>query len=240
MTPLDEQKRALLLKWHEEGFPEPLINAFAEVPRELFLPEEQRANAYRDQPLPIGFDQTISQPSTIMLMLKLLEVASLKVPGGRISKDSSAAPRQTRIKVLEIGAGSGYVCALLAELGCAVTGIEIVPELAVQASRILTKLGYADRVSIHAGDGSGGWEEDAPYDRILISAGAPDVPRHLFWQMKPRGILVVPVGRVEQRMLVCRKKNGEVTEEDHGAFLFVPLTGKWGVEDEDVPNLPFV
>lgn len=222
MSSLDTQKRELLLKWAEAGFPEPLIEAFAKVPREMFLPEELQANAYRDQPLPIGHEQTISQPSTVMIMLMLLDVASL-------------------MKVLEIGAGSGYVCALLAELGCSVTGIEIVPELAVHAARVLAKLGYGDRVGIHAGDGSAGWEEAAPYDRILVSAATPDVPRHLFWQMKSRGVLVAPVGRVEQRMLVCKKKNGEVTEEDHGAFLFVPLTGKWGVEDgEDVPNLPFV
>jgi len=231
MASLAEQKRQLIEQWRSEGIDASLLKAFQAVPIEEFLPSDLRERAYLDQPLPIGQEQTISQPTTILIMLSLLGLTLGK-------------PRESRmkLKVLEIGSGSGYVCALLAELGCMVTGIEIIPELAVRAARTLAKLGYDSSVAIHASDGSGGWEEGAPYDRILLSAGAPDVPRHILWQLKEGGVLVAPVGRVEQRMLVCRKKKGgEIVEEDHGAFLFVPLKGRWGVEGEgDVPMLPFV
>lgn len=223
MLSLAEQKQELIARWRREGFPEALLKAFAKVPREEFMPAALRDQAYIDQPFPIGHEQTISQPTTVLIMLGLLEVS----------------PRQ---KILEIGVGSGYASALLAASGCEVVGIEIVPELAVSAARALGKLGYDTSVKIHASDGGGGWEEGAPYDRILISTAPPDVPRHLFWQLKNGGILVAPVGRVEQRMIVAKKrKEGEVTEEDHGAFLFTPLKGKWGMEgDNKVPGLPFV
>ncbi len=225
MASLAEQKRQLIEQWRREGIDPALLKAFQAVPREEFLPSDLRDRAYVDQPAPIGHEQTISQPTTILIMLSLLDLVS-----------------PPKLNVLEVGSGSGYVCALLAELGMAVTGIEIVPELAVRSAKTLAKLGYDKAVSIHAADGSGGWEGNAPYDRILLSAGAPDVPRHLFWQLKEGGVLTAPVGRVEQRMIVCRKKKGDnVTEEDHGAFLFVPLKGKFGVEGEgDVPTLPFV
>ena len=235
MTSLIEAKRQLLSRWKQEGFDPKLLKAFEIVPREEFVPAEFREQAYVDQPLQIGFEQTISQPTTILIMLSLLDPSTR--PSTQLGARSGQGP-----KVLEIGSGSGYVCALLAALGCRVTGIEIVPELAVRVGRTLAKLGFDKSVTVHAADGGAGWEEDAPYDRILISAGAPDVPRHLLAQLKDGGILVVPVGRVEQRMIVCRKKRGgEVTEEDHGAFLFVPLTGKWGAEGVgDMPNLPFI
>lgn len=222
MVSLAEQKQELIGRWRCEGFPEMLLKAFAKVPREEFMPQEVRDQAYIDQPFPIGFEQTISQPTTVLIMLGLLEP-------------------EARQKVLEIGAGSGYVSAILAELGCEVIGLEIIPELAVRASRALTRLGY-NSVKIHASDGGGGWEEEAPYDRILISTAPPDVPRHLFWQLRNGGILVAPVGKIEQRMIVCKKKKeNDVTEEDHGAFLFVPLRGKWGMEENSgVPGLPFV
>ncbi len=136
------------------------------------------------------------------------------------------APKMT---VLEIGAGSGYVCALLAALGCTVTGVELVPELTVRAGKALATAKMDDRVSLHAADGSGGWEDSAPYDRILISAACLEVPRHLMSQLKQSGILVAPVGMVEQRMIVCRKKGDqEIIEEDHGAYVFVPLKGSHG------------
>jgi protein-L-isoaspartate(D-aspartate) O-methyltransferase len=235
---LAEQKRQLIERWRREGIDPTLLRAFQAVPREEFLPSELRDRAYDDQPLPIGHEQTISQPTTILIMLSLLDLVP---PRSKGNPPGSAGRVSPKVKVLEIGAGSGYVCALLAELGLQVTGIELIPELAVRAAKTLTKLGYDKAVSMHAADGSGGWEEGAPYDRILLSAGAPDVPQHLFWQLKEGGVLVAPVGRVEQRMLVCRKKKGEIIEEDHGAFLFVPLKGKYGVEGEgDIPTLPFV
>jgi len=233
---LAENKRALIERWRREGIDAALLKAFQKVPREEFLPKELAERAYEDQPLPIGHEQTISQPTTVLIMLSLLDLHLSLMK--EMQKKTATTTRQT---ILEIGSGSGYVAALLAELGLTVTGIEIVPELAVKAARTLKKLGYDKNVAIHAADGSGGWEEGAPYDRILLSAGAPEVPRHLFWQLKEGGVLVAPVGQVEQRMLVCRKKKGEVVEEDHGAFLFVPLRGKFGVEGEgDVPTLPFV
>src|SRR3989344_360838 len=183
MASLAEQKRQLVERWRREGIDAALLKAFHKVPREEFLPKELAERAYEDQPLPIGHEQTISQPTTVLIMLSLLD---LSLPPGKEMqrKGGAAAPRQ---KVLEIGSGSGYVAALLAELGLTVTGVEIVPELAVKAARALKKLGYDKNVAMHAADGSGGWEEGAPYDRILLSAGAPEVPRHLFWQLKEGG-----------------------------------------------------
>ncbi|HLC75586.1 MAG TPA: protein-L-isoaspartate(D-aspartate) O-methyltransferase [Candidatus Peribacterales bacterium] len=210
MVALTEAKRSLIDRWRSEGVSEDLLKAFEKVPREDFLPELLRPQAYVDQPLLIGHEQTISQPTTVINMLMFLDVHS-------------------GMNVLEIGSGSGYVCALLAALGCTVTGLEIVPELAVRASRAMEKAGFGKSVAIHAADGGGGWEESAPYDRILVSAAAPEVPRHLFWQLKKNGILVAPVGIIEQRMVRCQKKSDrEIVEEDHGAYVFVPLAGRFG------------
>jgi protein-L-isoaspartate(D-aspartate) O-methyltransferase len=222
MTALHEQKQQLLERWRREEFDPTLIEIFAKVPREQFVPEELQENAYIDRPLPIGFDQTISQPTTILIMLQLLEL-------------------RPKLRVLEIGAGSGYVCALMATLGCSLVGIEIIPELAIEAARRMAALGLDDQVRIYAADGGNGWEQEAPYDRILISAAAPTIPRHLLWQLKDRGILVAPVGAVEQQMIVFRKRGEDIVEEDHGTFLFTPLRGKYGVENGgEVPGLPFV
>lgn len=210
MVALTEAKQGLIDRWRSEGVSEPLLAAFEKVPREEFLPGPLRAQAYVDQPLLIGHEQTISQPTTVINMLMLLEVS----PG---------------MNVLEIGSGSGHVCALLAAIGCHVIGLEIVPELAVRAARTIEKVDLGKNVVIHAADGGAGWEEGVPYDRILISAAAPEVPRHLFWQLTKNGILVAPVGLIEQRMVVCRKKGEKnIVEEDHGAYVFVPLTGRFG------------
>jgi protein-L-isoaspartate(D-aspartate) O-methyltransferase len=220
---LTESKRILIEMWRAQNVPEPILKAFERVPREEFVTEGMRKQAYLDQPLHIGHEQTISQPTTIINMLALLD----------------PSPKH---KILEIGAGSGYVCALLAALGCQVIGIEIVPELAVRASRTLGKIGLSDNVSVHASDGGAGWEEGAPYDRILVSAAMPSVPSHILWQLKNGGILVAPVGVVEQRMIVIRKKKeGDIVQEDHGAYVFVPMTGKH-VEGEEgeIPGMPFV
>lgn len=223
MSTLTESKKALIEKWRSENIDTTLLKAFAEVPREEFMPAEVRGHAYMDQPLQIGHGQTISQPSTVMNMLKLLEIT----------------PKCT---VLEIGAGSGYVCALLAALGCSVTGVEIIPELAISAARVIEKLGLSEKVAIHAADAGGGWEQNAPFDRILVSAAFSEVPRHLTGQLKEGGVMVVPVGTVEQRMLVCRKKQGgDIVEEDHGVYVFVPIQGKFAEEGRDeLPGLPFV
>jgi len=215
MVALTEAKRDLIDKWRAEGMPENILKAFERVPREKFLPEPLLSQTYLDQPLLIGHAQTISQPTTVLNMLRLLAVK----PG---------------MKVLEIGSGSGYASALLAALGCTVIAIEVVPELAIRASRSINAAGFSENVLIHAADGGGGWEEDAPYDRILISAACPHVPRHLFWQLKKNGILVAPVGLIEQRMVRCQKKSDrEIVEEDHGAYVFVPLIGKHGEQREE-------
>jgi protein-L-isoaspartate(D-aspartate) O-methyltransferase len=220
MTTLTESKKELVDQWRAQGVPENILQAFEDVPREAFVPKEMEKHAYMDQPLHIGHEQTISQPTTIINMLTLLDVS----------------PKH---KVLEIGSGSGYVCALLAALGSDVTGLEIIPELAVQASRTLERINVGTHVSIHAADGGGGWEQGAPYDRILISCAMPVVPRDILWQLKDGGILVAPVGVVEQRMIVLRKKGDEVIEEDHGAYVFVPMTGKLGDGSKDL-RMPFV
>lgn len=207
MPALPESKLALINRWRSEGVSESLLKAFEKVPREEFVPDELSEQAYIDHPLHIGHEQTISQPTTVINMLSLLDVSA-------------------KMKVLEIGSGSGYVCALLSALGCEVIGVELIPELAIRADKALEKVGLSDNVAIHASDGSGGWEEDAPYDRILISAACAETPRHMLWQLKDGGILVAPVGRIEQRMIVCRKESGgRITEEDHGAYVFVPMRG---------------
>lgn len=210
MSTLSESKLALINRWRSEGVADDILNAFEKVPREEFIPDDLKGQAYIDHPLHIGHEQTISQPTTVINMLSLLEVSA-------------------KMKVLEIGSGSGYVCALLAEIGCEVIGIELIPELAIRAGQVIEKIGLSDKVAIHAADGSKGWEDSAPYDRILISAACPEVPRHLFFQLKDGGVLVAPVGHVEQRMIVCRKEDDDqVTEEDHGAYVFVPMRGKGG------------
>ena len=221
-TPI-ESKRILIDKWCLEEIDEGIIKAFEKVPREDFVPEDVKDHAYADKPLQIGHGQTISQPSTVIRMLTLLSPSS----GNR---------------VLEIGSGSGYVCAILSELGCEVVGVEIVPELSVIAAKVISKLGHGDKISMHSADASGGWEEGAPYDRILVSAAFSETPSHLINQLNPGGSLVAPVGTVEQRMLVFRKdSDGNISEEDHGAYVFVPIVGKFGDEkNRDLPDLPFV
>ncbi|HLD08270.1 MAG TPA: protein-L-isoaspartate(D-aspartate) O-methyltransferase [Candidatus Peribacterales bacterium] len=215
MAALAETKKALMDRWRSEGIPLNILKAFEKVPREAFLPEPIRPQAYVDQPLLIGHEQTISQPTTVINMLALLEIRS-------------------GMNVLEIGSGSGYTAALLAALDCNVTGIEIVPQLAVRAAHSIESVGLSNRVTLHAADGGLGWEEKAPYDRILISAAFPTIPRHLFWQLKKGGVLVAPVGVIEQRMVVCRKKGEKnIVEEDHGAYVFVPVTGKYISGDDE-------
>ena len=208
MSTLTESKLALIDRWRSEGVADDILDAFEKVPREEFVPDDLKEQAYIDHPLHIGHEQTISQPTTVINMLSLLEVSA-------------------KMKVLEIGSGSGYVCALLAALGCEVIGIELIPELAIRAGQVIEKIGLSDRVAIHAADGSKGWEDSAPYDRILISAACPEVPRHLFFQLKDGGLMIAPVGHVEQRMIVCRKEGEDkVVEEDHGAYVFVPMRGR--------------
>jgi protein-L-isoaspartate(D-aspartate) O-methyltransferase len=187
-----------------------VLAAMTAVPREAFVDEGARPHAYEDHPLPIAAGQTISQPYIVARMTELLAVG----PGDR---------------VLEVGTGSGYQAAVLAELGCRVTTIEREPRLVTAARATLERLGYADRVTIVTGDGTLGRPEEAPWDGILVAAGAPRVPDPLRSQLGEGRRLVVPVGsRREQQLLVVTRHGSEWTERSDGPCVFVPLIGEAG------------
>jgi len=183
-----------------------VLQAMRRVPRHLFVPPELRHAAYRNSALPIAEGQTISQPYIVALMTHLLEVE----PGQR---------------VLEVGTGSGYQAAVLAELGAEVRSVEIVEPLARAAAARLRELGYAN-VTVRAGDGYAGWPEAAPFDRIIVTAGAPHIPQPLLDQLKPGGRMVIPVtrGRYEELMLVTKDASGRIRRRSIIPVRFVPLT----------------
>ncbi len=196
---------------------ERVLAAMRAVPRERFVPRRQEALAYEDSPLPIGDGQTISQPYIVAYM-----VEGLDLKGGE--------------KVLEIGTGSGYAAAVLAEMGCEVYTIERLDSLATTAAAVLQELGYT-KVHVRHGDGTLGWPEEAPFDGIVVAAAAPDVPEPLKVQLKIGGHLVLPVGRgVGFQMLerITRISETEFVTEDLTAVRFVPLIGEqgWGSERE--------
>ena len=189
-----------------------VLRAMAKVPRHLFLESELWDRAYGDHPLPIGADQTISQPYMVALMAEALGLKGAE-------------------KVLEVGTGSGYTAAVLSELGAEVFSVEIVEELALKTRTILSSLGYRS-VSILAGDGTLGWEEHSPYDGVVISAAAPCIPRPLVEQLKIPGHLVFPMGEKELQTLVrIRKDKTGIREEYLGECLFVKLRGTYGWKD---------
>ena len=161
---------------------ERVLAAMATVPRELFVPEERREAAYEDAALPIGFDQTISQP--YMVARICLE---LRLRGGE--------------RVLDVGTGSGYQAAVLAELADDVRSIEVIPELAEQARRNLDEAGYGDRVHVHVGDGSRGLPDVAPFDAIAVAAAAREPPPALLGQLVSGGTLVIPIGPPHRQLL---------------------------------------
>ncbi len=183
-----------------------VLAAMGTVPRERFVPEPQRRNAYADHPLPIGEGQTISQPYIVALMSTLAQLR----PGDR---------------VLEIGTGSGYQAAILAEIGAEVWSIERLPGIAARAEAVLREGGY-DRVRLRVGDGYLGWPEAAPFDRIVVTAAPPEIPGALLDQLAPGGRLVAPVGEDpwNQRLLVAvRNESGKIEIADHGGVAFVPM-----------------
>jgi protein-L-isoaspartate(D-aspartate) O-methyltransferase len=184
-----------------------VLAAMRRVPRELFVPEANRALAYGDHPLPIGQGQTISQPFIVAFMTDLLDVQ----PGHR---------------VLEVGTGCGYQAAVLAELADAVETIEVVPELARRARATLLDLGYRNIV-VHEGDGHAGLPDRAPFDRIIVTAAPAEVPEALLEQLAPNGRLVIPVGgRFEQQLLLVDKDEaGGLHERRTIGVAFVPLVG---------------
>lgn len=216
MSGMLEKRREMveeLIRWGYLRTPE-IINAFNKVPRHEFVPENLRESAYLDHPLPIGHGQTISAPSMIAIMLEVLK------------------PEKGH-KVLEIGAGSGYNAALLAEI-VGKTGklftIERVPELAEFGRNNLQRSGYG-RVKVIVGDGTCGYEKEAPWDRILVTACAPEIPEPLINQLKIGGKLAAPVGKhyMAQTLLLIKKTSRKKTEvERHGGCSFVPLIGKYG------------
>jgi protein-L-isoaspartate(D-aspartate) O-methyltransferase len=186
---------------------ERVLVAMGGIPRHLFVPERERPSAYADRPLPIGERQTISQPYIVALMTELLEL-------------------QPSERVLEIGTGSGYQTAVLAQLVSEVFSIEILPTLSERAKKILDDLGYKN-IWLKVGDGFYGWPELSPFDAILVTAAAPKIPEPLSRQLREGGRLVMPLaeGERNQRLIRARKSSGKLTIEDFSAVLFVPLTG---------------
>ena len=185
-----------------------VLEVMRRVPRHAFVPADQRGLAYDDRPLPIGYGQTISEPYIVALMTDLLRL-----------------PLHAR--VLEIGTGSGYQAAVLAELGHQVYTIEIVPALAEQAAKRLSELGYA-AVDVRRSDGYYGWPQAAPFDGIVVTAAATQIPAPLLEQLKPGGRMVIPVGAaflVQQLMLIDKLADGSVRTEALLPVAFVPLVG---------------
>ncbi|MDF1536777.1 MAG: protein-L-isoaspartate(D-aspartate) O-methyltransferase [bacterium] len=191
---------------------EGVLDAMRKVPRHLFVEGHQRMSAYEDHPLPIGEGQTISQPYIVAAMTEALKLSGTET-------------------VLEIGTGSGYQTAILAELAAKVYSVERVPSLTGKARKVLDFLGCGN-VLVKLSDGTLGWEEYAPYDRILVTAGAPWVPEPLTEQLKPGGILVIPVGSnsLQELTRVTKGEDGTLREERLGSCVFVRLVGKHGWE----------
>jgi protein-L-isoaspartate(D-aspartate) O-methyltransferase len=191
-----------------------VLGAMSRVPRHLFVPSESLDSAYSDRPLPIGHGQTISQPYMVAVMTEALELQ-----GGE--------------RVLEVGTGSGYQSAVLAEIAGNVVTTERVPELAEEARRKLRELGYAN-IEVILTDGSAGFPEMAPYDGIIVTAGAPEIPHVMVDQLADCGRLVIPVGNSYQQTLTRLRRYGkeQVTERLEGC-VFVPLIGEYGWAEHD-------
>jgi len=187
-----------------------VLAAMLKIPRHLFVDEALHAQAYADHPAPIGHGQTISQPYIVALMSQTLEVK----PGMRI---------------LEIGTGSGYQAAVLAEMGATVYTVERIRELHLAARKRMTQMRYAN-VFCKLDDGTLGWPQQAPFDRIIVTAGGPCVPEPLVDQLGDPGLLLIPVGPSQkaQELVLARKENGKTVLENKGACVFVDLVGRHG------------
>ena len=192
-----------------------VIDAMLKIPRHIFVEEAMSAQAYSDTPLPIGEKQTISQPYMVALMTELLELSGTE-------------------KVLEIGTGSGYQAAILATIANRVYTIERIRTLALRARKALDSVGLLN-VNIRISDGTDGWETEAPFDAILVTAGAPDIPYALLSQLNAGGRLVIPVGdQFEQTLVkVTKQEDGSIRRETSVACRFVKLIGKhgWSLDD---------
>ena len=188
---------------HEER----VLAAMAKVPREEFVPKETRPASYTDQPLPIGYSQTISQPFVVAFMTEQLQ----------LKRDD---------RVLEIGTGSGYQAAILAEVVAGVYTIEIIEPLAKNAEATLKRLGYKN-VQVKAGDGYKGWPEHAPFDAVIVTCAPDHVPQPLVDQLKEGGRMIIPVGRLgEQELYFLEKKNGQLKKRAVLPVRFVPMAGE--------------
>ncbi len=187
-----------------------VLEALRVIPRHLFVPPEFQDEAYEDYPLPIGYGQTISQPYMVAAMTEALAL-------------------EPHHRVLEIGTGSGYQTAVLAYIAREVYTVEYVPELSERARRILQDLGFTN-IHFRVGDGSLGWPEAAPFDRILVTAAAPEVPPPLWEQLAPEGIMVIPIGDLwgQELYRIRKTRDGEREEEALFPCAFVPLRGAYG------------
>ena len=182
-----------------------VLNAMRNVPRHLFVSENSQSSAYIDSPLPIGFGQTISQPYIAAFMTEQLKLAP-------------------RMKILEIGTGSGYQAAILGYLGCEVYTIELLSELADRAKKVLAALDF-DNVKVKQGNGYMGWQEEAPFDAIIVTAAPERIPEKLVEQLKEGGKMIIPVGEIYsvQTLKLITKKDKEVVEENLLSVRFVPM-----------------
>ena len=186
-----------------------VLGAMRRVPRHVFIPAEMQAYAYDNRPLPIGYNQTISQPLIVAHMTELLELNAAN-------------------KVLEIGTGSGYQAAVLAEICDHVYSMEIIPALGERAAALLEELGY-DQVRVRIHNGYEGWPEEAPFDRMIVTCAPDDVPQALVEQLAPGGRIIIPVGgpyQTQYLVVVRKNKNGKIITEKQYPVRFVPMTGK--------------
>lgn len=209
MGRFDEERREMVALLKEKGITdERVLSAMNVVERHIFVNEPFVNRSYEDTALPIEKSQTISQPYTVAFMTQELD------------------PKQGS-KILEIGTGSGYQAAILAEMGCRVFTIERHLELLMEARKLFERLGY--RIATRGGDGTVGWSEFAPYDGIIVTAAAPNVPDALLKQLSEGGKLVIPVGDLDaQNLRVISKQHGEFESREVRGFKFVPLIGKQG------------
>jgi protein-L-isoaspartate(D-aspartate) O-methyltransferase len=210
-------RQQLLAELRREGVHDArVLAAIGAVPREEFVPPDLRAEAYRNAPLPIGAGQTISQPLVVGLMTQAL---GLRGPE----------------RVLEVGTGSGYQAAVLCQLGATIISVERFPELAERARVVLDRIGCTN-VVIHISNGSLGWPAGAPYDAIIVTAGAPEVPEALVAQLAEGGRLIIPVGdRAGQELVLVTRQGAAIDTQRLGPVRFVPLVGEEGWPAEDDP-----
>jgi protein-L-isoaspartate(D-aspartate) O-methyltransferase len=212
---VEQRESMVLYQIERRGIVDPrILEAMRSVPRHLFVPEEYIQDSYNDHPLPIGSGQTISQPYIVAFMTNILDLHSDE-------------------NVLEIGTGSGYQAAVLAQLVKTVHSVERIPELAQQASRTLLMLGITN-VQVHQGDGTLGWQADAPYQAILVTAAAPAAPQALLDQLDLNGRMVIPVGtRFYQTLELWKKSKKGCKVQEVLPVVFVPLKGEQGWKENE-------